>query len=90
MGTYYHALFCRYGFKENADRVRELYNTDRRQAAGAVSDELVDAIAICGPAGHCREQLADWRRNGVGMPLVNLPVGVPIEVTEELLRTIAP
>jgi F420-dependent oxidoreductase-like protein len=90
MGTYYHALFCRYGFKENADRVRELYNTDRKQAAGAVSNELVDAIAICGPAGYCREQLADWRRNGVGMPLVNLPVGVPIEVTEELLRTIAP
>jgi hypothetical protein len=90
MGTYYHALFCRYGFKENADRVRELYNTDRKQAAGAVSDELVDAIAICGPAGYCREQLADWRRHGMGMPLVNLPVGVPIEVTEELLRTIAP
>jgi F420-dependent oxidoreductase-like protein len=91
MGTYYHALFCRYGFQENADRVRELYNSgDRKQAAAAVSDELIDAIAICGPAGYCREQLQDWRRNGVGMPLVNLPVGMPIEVTEELLRTIAP
>ena len=91
MGTYYHALFCRYGFQENADRVRELYNSgDRKQAAAAVSDELIDAIAICGPAGYCREQLQDWRRNGVGMPLVNLPVGMPIEVTEQLLRTIAP
>ncbi|MGH6691196.1 MAG: LLM class flavin-dependent oxidoreductase [Gammaproteobacteria bacterium] len=91
MGTYYHSLFCRYGFQENADRVRELYNSgDRRQAAAAVSDELIDAIAICGPAAYCREQLADWRRHGMGMPLVNLPVGVPIEVTEELLRTIAP
>ena len=91
MGTYYHALFCRYGFQENADRVRELYNSgDRKQAAAAVSDELIDAIAICGPAGYCREQLQDWRRNGVGMPLVNLPVGMPGEVTEQLLRTIAP
>jgi 5,10-methylenetetrahydromethanopterin reductase len=91
MGTYYHALFCRYGFQENADRVRELYNSgDRKQAAAAVSDELIDAIAICGPAGYCREQLQDWRRNGVGMPLVNLPVGMPMEVTEQLLRTIAP
>ena len=67
MGAYYHALFCRYGFQENADLVRELYNTgDRRQAAAAVSDELIDAIAICGPPAHCREQLADWRRHGVG------------------------
>ena len=26
MGTYYHALFCRYGFEENANLVRDLYN----------------------------------------------------------------
>jgi F420-dependent oxidoreductase-like protein len=91
MGTYYHALFCRYGFRENADRVRALYQAgDRRQAAAAVADELVDAIAICGPAAWCRERLAEWRRHGVGMPLVTLPVGVPAEVTEQLLRTIAP
>jgi F420-dependent oxidoreductase-like protein len=90
MGTYYHALFCRYGFEENANRVRALYDSDRRQAAAAVADELVDAIAICGPAAYCRERLADWRRHGVGMPLVNLPVGMPPEVTEQLLTTIAP
>jgi hypothetical protein len=71
--------------------VRELYNSgDRKQAAGAVSNELIDAIAICGPAGYCRERLADWRRHGMGMALVNLPVGMPIEVTEQLLQAIAP
>ena len=30
MGAYYHALFCRYGFQENADLVRELYNSGQR------------------------------------------------------------
>jgi F420-dependent oxidoreductase-like protein len=91
MGTYYHALFCRYGFKENADRVRELYNSnDRRQAAAAVSDDLIDAIAICGPAAHCRAQLGEWRRHGMGMALLNLPTGVPPEVTEQVLRELAP
>ena len=91
MGIYYHALFCRYGFQENADLVRELYNTgERKQAAAAVSDELIDAIAICGPPAHCREKLAEWRRHGVGTALLNLPTGVPSEVTEQLLQTMAP
>ena len=91
MGVYYHALFCRYGFKENVDRVRDLYNgPNRSEAAAAVSDELIDAIAICGPPSFCRERLAEWRVHGVRSPLLNLPVGVPFEVTEQLLRLMAP
>lgn len=91
MGTYYHALFCRYGFRENADRVRELYDAgNRKEAAAAVSDALVDAIAICGPPEHCREKLAEWRRCGVGSALMNLPTGAPFEMVEMLLRGMAP
>ena len=91
MGVYYHALFCRYGFRENADRVRELYQAgDRKQAAAAVSDELIDTIAICGPAAFCRERLAEWRAHGLGSALLNLPTGVPPELTEQFLRTMAP
>jgi F420-dependent oxidoreductase-like protein len=91
MGTYYHALFCRYGFADNANLVRELYNTGmRKEAAAAVADDLVDAIAICGPAAYCRERLAEWREHGMKRALINLPVGVPPEVSEQLLRTIAP
>jgi len=91
MGTYYHALFCRYGFRENADRVRALYEAgDRKQAAAAVSDELIDAIAICGPPAFCRDRLAEWRVAGVGTALLNLPTGVPPELTEHFLRTMAP
>jgi F420-dependent oxidoreductase-like protein len=91
MGTYYHALFCRYGFRDNADLVRDLYNAgDRKKAAAAVSDDLIDAIAICGPAEHCREKLAEWRAHGMGRALLNLPTGVPSEVTELVLRAVAP
>jgi hypothetical protein len=44
MGTYYHALFCRYGFEENANLVRDPYNAgDRKQAAAAVSDEPIES-----------------------------------------------
>jgi F420-dependent oxidoreductase-like protein len=91
MGTYYHAMFCRYGFEDNANRVRDLYQAgQRREAAAAVSDDLIDAIAICGPPGFCREKLAEWRRAGVGTPLLNLPMGVPTEMVEHFLREMAP
>jgi F420-dependent oxidoreductase-like protein len=91
MGTYYHAMFCRYGFKENVDLVRELYNAgDRRKAAAAVSDELIDAIAICGPAAYCRDKLAEWREHGLGTALVNLASGVPEEINQQVIRDLAP
>jgi alkanesulfonate monooxygenase SsuD/methylene tetrahydromethanopterin reductase-like flavin-dependent oxidoreductase (luciferase family) len=91
MGTYYHALFCRYGFKDNADEVRALYQSeDRKRAAAAVSDALIDAIAICGPPAFCRERLAEWREAGVDTALFNLPVNVPPEMTEHFIRTMAP
>jgi F420-dependent oxidoreductase-like protein len=91
MGTYYHALFCRYGFAENADHVRALYNAKQRQeAAAAVSDALIDAIAICGPVQHCRDKLAEWYAHGVGTALMNLPTGMPFEITEQMLHAMAP
>lgn len=91
MGTYYHAMFHRYGFGENADLVRDLYNRgQRREAAAAVSDALIDAIAICGSGEHCRAQLQEWHRHGVGTALINLPTGMPFEMTEMFLRELAP
>lgn len=91
MGAYYHALFCRYGFADTANTVRELYQAGNRAAAtAAVSDALIDAIAICGPPAYCREMLAEWRAAGVDTALLNLPVGVPPEMTEQFLREVAP
>lgn len=90
MGTYYHAMFCRYGFQKNADEVRDLYNAgQRKEAAAAVSDELIDSIAICGPPQHCREKMDEWAQNGVGTFLMNLPTGVPGEMIEQLLTQMA-
>ena len=91
MGVYYHALFCRYGFQENADMVRDLYQkAERQRAAAAVSDDLIDAIAICGSPAHCREKLAEWRAHGVANALMNMPVNAPPEVGEMMLRIMAP
>jgi len=65
MGTYYHALFCRYGFKENADRVRALYESgDRKQAAAAVSDDLVERSRSAGPPAIAARSSPSGRRTG--------------------------
>ena len=90
MGTYYHAMFCRYGWEANANEVRDLYNAGKRkEAAAAVADDLIDAIAICGPADHCRAKLQEWRAAGVGTALMSLPTGAPFEMAAQLLRTMA-
>ena len=90
MGVYYHDMFCRFGFKENADLVRDLYaEGDREKAAAAVADEVIDAIAICGPLERCRDRLTEWRAQGMGLGLLNLPQGAPYEMLEGVLKMVA-
>jgi alkanesulfonate monooxygenase SsuD/methylene tetrahydromethanopterin reductase-like flavin-dependent oxidoreductase (luciferase family) len=91
MGVYYHALFCKYGFKDNADLVRDLYaQGKRKEAAAALSPDLLDAISICGAPEHCRERLAEWRGAGVGTAILNLPSLTDYGLVEHFLRAMAP
>ena len=91
MGTYYHDMFCRFGFTENADLVRDLYVAGNKQESiAAVSDDLVDAIAICGSPEHCRERLGEWRANGMGHGLVGLSPGATADSVEFILKAVAP
>lgn len=58
MGDYYHGSLSRLGFGAEADRVRELWQAGRRKdAMAAITDEMVDSIAICGSLEHCRAKL---------------------------------
>jgi F420-dependent oxidoreductase-like protein len=64
--NFYYDLACRYGFSEAADRVQELYLQGRKdEAAKAIPDELVDAVALCGPRERIAERLEAWRRSPV-------------------------
>ena len=42
----------------------------------ALSDRLVDAVCLLGPAARCREQLAAFRTAGVDVPILLPPAGV--------------
>ncbi|MBK8051439.1 MAG: LLM class F420-dependent oxidoreductase [Anaerolineales bacterium] len=59
--NFYYDLACRYGFEEAADRVQALYLTGQKEAAtAAIPDELVDAVALCGPKSRIAERLELW------------------------------
>jgi F420-dependent oxidoreductase-like protein len=81
--NFYNDLACRYGFEEAAAKVQDLYLSGRQQeAAAAVPDELVDAVALCGPKERIRDRLALWRNTPV--TTLNVTAGSP-----EVLRAMA-
>lgn len=83
--NFYKTLVVRYGFEEEAERIQDLFLAgDRAGATAAVSDELVDELALVGPNGHVREQLAEWRR----CPISTLIVEPTSEHALEQLATI--
>jgi F420-dependent oxidoreductase-like protein len=74
MGDYYHAALARLGFGPEADRVRELWQAGHRKSAiAAVTDEMVDCIAICGSLESCRAGLDEMYACGATLPLVPIP-----------------
>jgi len=91
MGVYYHDLLCRMGFEEGANRVRDLYVAKQRdEAAAAVSQDLLDALVIAGEPGFCRERLGEWRKAGVGLPILGLPTDMGPDITSFFMQTMAP
>jgi F420-dependent oxidoreductase-like protein len=74
MGDYYHASLSRLGFSAEADRIREMWRAGRpKLALAAVSDEMVDSIAICGSLDSCRARLDELYSQGATIPLVPIP-----------------
>lgn len=74
MGDYYHAALARLGFGAEADRVRELWQAGRRKSAiAAVTDEMVNSVAICGSPESCRAALDETYACGATLPLVPIP-----------------
>jgi alkanesulfonate monooxygenase SsuD/methylene tetrahydromethanopterin reductase-like flavin-dependent oxidoreductase (luciferase family) len=74
MGDYYHAALSRLGFSTQADAIRQLWQSSRRRdAIRAVSDEMVDTIAICGPLESCGHRLDEMYAWGATLPIVPIP-----------------
>ena len=92
MGAYYHAMFCRYGFQETADRVRELYNSGKRREAGRGGERR--ARSTPSPSAARPRTAASSCRSGTATASARrcstCRTGVPAEMVEQLLRDVAP
>lgn len=61
--NFYNDYATRLGFEAAAKQIQDMFLTGQREAAiAAVPDELVDAVALIGPADRIRARLADWQK----------------------------
>jgi len=64
--NFYNSLAQRYGYEEAAAAIQDLYLEGRKgEAAGAVPDDLVDEVSLCGPPERIAERMTIWRDAGV-------------------------
>jgi hypothetical protein len=87
--NFYNALVQRYGFEDAARDVQELYLAGKKEeAAAALPAELIDTVALVGPADVVRERIAVYRDAGVGTLMIS-PMAWTFEERIAQLRTIA-
>ena len=64
--NFYNDLACRYGYEKEAKEIQDLYLDGKKdEAAAAVPDELLEAMALVGPEGYVKERIAAYKEAGV-------------------------
>ncbi|MCE7885445.1 MAG: LLM class flavin-dependent oxidoreductase, partial [Actinobacteria bacterium ATB1] len=59
-------LACRYGFEDAARQIQDLYLDGKKgEATALVPDDLVDEVALCGPADRIRDRIEPWKESGI-------------------------
>jgi probable F420-dependent oxidoreductase len=86
----YNRFFAWCGFEAEARAVADAFaRRDRGGVAAAMSDELVDRIAILGSAERCREQVAEFVAHGVTTPVIS-PLAADRPTIERVFEAFAP
>lgn len=87
MGTreqnFYKELFVRYGYAREAEQIQELFLERRRdEAAAAVTDAMVDDVAVIGSVAECRARLDEYGQAGIDelVMLLDVPEDDPERV----------
>jgi probable F420-dependent oxidoreductase len=86
----YNAYFRWCGFEAEAAAVAEAFaRGDRAASAAAMTDALIDRIAILGTAARCREQIAEFVAGGVTTPVIS-PIATDAAGVRSVLEAFAP
>jgi probable F420-dependent oxidoreductase len=74
MGPHYRDFVSRHGYPQEVVAVAEAWAAgERDRAVAAVSDEMLDDIAICGSPDECAGQIERWRAAGAELPILHFP-----------------
>jgi probable F420-dependent oxidoreductase len=69
----YNRFVAAQGFEDEVAAVATKWGAgDRQGAVAAITDDLVDALVIAGPAGACKERIASFRDAGLDTPVLML------------------
>ena len=61
--NFYNNLVSRMGWEDAAREIQDLYlDGKKKEAMGAVPDDLIDAICLVGPKERVAERVAAWKR----------------------------
>ncbi len=91
MGSYYFDSFSRAGFASEAQAVRDAWSSgERERAAAAVSDRMLESVAVLGTPEQCRSQLARFRRAGADLPIATFPHGADVAAILRTIKALAP
>lgn len=87
----YNRFIAAQGFDAEATAVATSWAAgDRNAALEAVTDELIDALALIGPAGECKERLDSFRAAGLDTPILMLVSPQGADGTLAAVRALAP
>ena len=89
MGTFYYELAVRMGYEDEANKIRQLYPTDRDAAAQSISDKMIDDVAVTGSIDEARVKMQEWEKI-TDIPLVFLPYKTPPDIAFETMQAFAP
>lgn len=87
--NFYNDLVRRYGFSDAAEEIQDLYlSGEKAKAIAAVPNDLVDAVALCGPKERIKERLQLWFDSPITtMNLATFDVNTIRTMAELILET---
>jgi F420-dependent oxidoreductase-like protein len=85
--NFYAGYAERMGYGDQAHHIQDLYLAGRKaEAAAAVPEALIDAVALVGPAGRIRERLEPWKAAGRAGQITSM---VLLGASPEAMRLLA-
>jgi F420-dependent oxidoreductase-like protein len=74
--NFYFNLLCDYGYKENAERIQDLYLAgDKQEAEKHFPEELLDDLTLVGSKESIVSKLENWKQSNV----TELSIGIPLD-----------